>query len=48
MISELELKELVERYLDAVREQEADEFLDSLDDDEREILLRTIATEIGA
>lgn len=43
-MSDLSLEEmaLVESYLDAIRDGEADEFLAGLDDDERERLLRLV------
>lgn len=46
-IEDLELRQLVEDYLDAVREGEADEFLGALDDERRERLLSFIVKETG-
>lgn len=47
MIEDLELQQLVEDYLEAIREGEAEEFLDGLDDAQRERLLAVVLKEVA-
>jgi hypothetical protein len=48
IIEDLELRQLVEDYLDAIRDGDATEFLEALDDEQREHLLAFFLNETGA